>query len=426
MLTNTDFAFLKDKDLLLNIIREIHARGVVGEEDNIICLVIKIMLRFCSNAGFISSNVVVSDRSGSGKDWLVHCVCSVLLKSDDYHCFTHITEKVLAYYDMNWSGKVMHIKDPSFDLLNCSVFKTMAEGNSKSLVLSGDKSVKEIVIVGKPVMVVTSLNITIGDEALRRWDVCQLDTSENLTKVVVGFKLKSVKSIIADSDFVLALKNDFKCCSVVIPFSSSIASVLDFVLESRTLVGKLLDYIRASAVLHQFQRERDKDGNIVATWFDFEIGFFVFRHLNDVVGLPLSRDDLRLLDLLKYERDVAIGKCQSDLDRDYHEVDYSNSGGLYVRSIISNFPRSRKWIYGHLDNLKKLGLVVAELEVDNTTGREIEKYRVSERYFSLCKSNKIVFRSVAFNELKSLFELLDIDRDKLGLDSIFSDWLSRE
>lgn len=425
-MSKDNIALLKDKDLLLNIIREIHARGVVGEEDSIICLILKVMLRYCLNASSISSNVVVSDKSGSGKDWLVHSLCSVLLSPDDYECYTHITEKVLAYHQKDWSGKVMHIQDPSFELLNCGVFKTLAEGKSKALTLSSDKSVKEIVISGKPVMIVTSVNISLNDESVRRWDICHLDASEKLTKAVIVSKLSYVKLSNVDSAFVVALKTGFKPCSVVIPFSDSLTGILNFALESRTFINKLLDYIRASSVLFQHQRCHDKDGNVIASWFDFELGFFVFRHLNDIIGLPLSGDELKLLALLQGGHERISYNAQDNLDSEYDSSSSSSNGGLYARSIIASFPRSRKWVYGHLDKLKGLGLVDSIIVHDNMTFQDIERYSVSERYFSLCKSNKIVFRSESFEQIKSLFKFLDIERKKLDLDSIFSDWLSRK
>jgi len=402
-MSKDDLVFLKDKDLLLNIIREIQHFGVVGEEDSIICLIIKVMLRFVLNANPISGNLVLSDKSGSGKDNLVRCVCSVLLSSDDYRCYTHITEKVLAYYKIDWNRKVLHIKDPPIDLLNSSVFKTIAEGRSSALVLSLDRKAETVDVVGKPVMLVTSVEFNVGEEALRRWDTCQLDCSPELTKAIIRYDCDIVcRGVFIDAKFVSVLQSGFKSCSVVIPFMKRLRDVFGFNMEMRTLFGRLLDYIRASAVLHQFQRKRDVDGNVIADWFDYEIGLFVFKHLNSVVGLPLSKDDLLLLEML-----------------------HLSVNGLLVRDILSEFPKGKPWLYRHLDNLKVLRLVVVTFGFDDLSGREIARYFISEDYLFRYSSD-VVRHSEAFGDVKRFFERLDDNRRLLDLNMLFSKWLSKD
>ena len=100
---------LKDPLLLANIVKEVQKEGVVGEEDVIMSLIMKIMLRHVINADKTSSNLVVSDKSGGGKDFLVKAVCKVMLPEKDYFHRTGLSEKVFTYWksnekDFTWNG----------------------------------------------------------------------------------------------------------------------------------------------------------------------------------------------------------------------------------------------------------------------------------------------------------------------------------
>lgn len=88
---------LKKPDLLLRIIKEVQ-KNVVGEEESIMVIINKIALRLVTNAHATSSNILVSDKSGGGKDNLVKSVCRVMLKEDrNYFQRTSLSEKVLNY-----------------------------------------------------------------------------------------------------------------------------------------------------------------------------------------------------------------------------------------------------------------------------------------------------------------------------------------
>ena len=62
---------LKDKQLLLKIVEEIQKEGVVGEEVTLLVLINKIMLRLTDSVP-TSSNLIVSDETGGGKDYIVN------------------------------------------------------------------------------------------------------------------------------------------------------------------------------------------------------------------------------------------------------------------------------------------------------------------------------------------------------------------
>ena len=136
-----------DVDFLYNVVGSIHKLGVVGEDLPILCLLLKISLRLVKNSDPISSNLVVSDKSGSGKDFLVRNVCGFVLPKDCYEHYTRVSEKALNYYKINWDTRVLHLEDIEFNFLNSSVIKTMASNGSKVLVTNvGNKTAESIEI----------------------------------------------------------------------------------------------------------------------------------------------------------------------------------------------------------------------------------------------------------------------------------------
>jgi len=122
---------LKNPLLLLRMITERHKQGITGEEWSIMAIVLEIMLRLVPSAKPTSSNYVISNYNGSGKDWLVECICKTIPIEEDYIPRTTILEKVFRYWHTTkediesgwtWNGKVIHLKDPPGDIMN-SFFK---------------------------------------------------------------------------------------------------------------------------------------------------------------------------------------------------------------------------------------------------------------------------------------------------------------
>ncbi|MCK4332181.1 MAG: hypothetical protein KAV40_01225, partial [Thermoplasmatales archaeon] len=168
----------KDVDFLYSIVNAIHKLGVVGEDMSILALLLKISLRLVSNSDAISGNLVLSDLSGSGKDFLVKNVCRFVVPANCFKSFSRVSDKALNYYQINWDGKVLHLEDIDKDFLNCSVVKTMASSGSSLLVTDvANKSAVEVVIKGKPVLIATSFSAVVDEEGVRRWDYLRLDTT---------------------------------------------------------------------------------------------------------------------------------------------------------------------------------------------------------------------------------------------------------
>jgi hypothetical protein len=352
---------LKDPLLLVNIVKEVQSEGIVGEEDTILAIIMKIMLRNVKGADATSSNIVVSDKSGGGKDVLTELVCKVMLPKHDYFHRTGLTEKVFRYWNSNkkdftWNGKVIHLEDPEEDLIKSQGFRTMASGGSDTTVVDNMKAV-DLKVNGKPVIIVTSLNANIDMEGIRRWDTIRMDTGKMLTEKVIErgiLKKTGLIEDVEDKELREALHSIITPMTVSVPYGRKITKIFPNTIAMRTISRKFIDYIMASAVLHQYQRERDERGRIIATWDDYEYARFVFTKLTGMYGVPLNRAEETFMQVL-----IESGEP------------------LSIKEIAERFDHSSNWIYRHVrddDKFKETGLIHEISVWDERSNKDITKY----------------------------------------------------
>jgi hypothetical protein len=346
---------MKDPMLLVNLVREIQKEGVMAEEDTIMALIMKIMLRLVKDCTPTSSNVLLSDKSGGGKDHLTKCVCSVMLPKNTYFHRSRLSEKVFTYWKANdkswsWNGKVIHLEDPETEFLNSQAFKVRASGQTSDTIVENQKA-KDFLINGKPVIIVTSMDASINIEGVRRWDSCRLDTTDELTSDIIKRNMlieSGMLKIKIDKELRAAIQN-LAPVDVVIPYALAVAEALPSILTMRTQHHKLLDYIKASAILHQFQRKRDNNNRIIANMFDYEYARFCFHFFGNLRGVPLNVAEEQLLDVLLQE-----------------------GRPLDVKTILSRIDRGHTWLYDKIDRMKGLELIKELYLEEPVSGKEIK------------------------------------------------------
>ena len=352
---------MSDKALMKHIIDEVHKQGVVGEEDSITVLTLKIMLRLVKNANPTSSNILVSDKTGGGKDFLTSNVCKVLLE-EEKTCFhrTSISPMVLNYWqpkvngkEESWNGKVLYLEDPPEDSIKSQAFKVMASGGTKMTVLK-DQKLLDRKIEGKPVMIVTSMKTQIDVEGQRRWDAVRIDTSKQLSQNVVNNVIMNSTGVNSngtyDDTFRTYLRT-LRAFNVLIPWANELVKTFSNPrMVERTQVNKLLDYIKASAVLHQADRKTDAAGNLLANKEDYELARFAYIHLRNKEGNALNKQEEILLDYLRQQaKPVKLNQITNDLN------------GI-----------SKAWLYEHKDDMIEKGILATTTKFDAGVNREIE------------------------------------------------------
>jgi len=424
-ITKEEKKILEDSNLLLWIIKHTQTeKNLIGEEDTVLVLTNKLSLRLVKNVSATSGNFLVSDDTGGGKDVTTKAVCETLVPQSKLFHRTHLSEKALNYWDTNkqdgftWDKCVLYLEDPEEDLIKSQTFKVMSSGGNKTSVVK-DQTLIEQDIPGKPVIVVTSLKASIDEEGGRRWDSKRVDTSVILTKLIIKKKMlrsmgvgeKNVDTLVSDA------LHKLKPYEVIIPFADKLLEIFSVDnLVMRTQVDKIIDYIKSSAVLHQYQREKDEFGRVKATWFDYDYSRFVFLALKDIEGQPLNKAEEELIDILK-----SAGKP------------------LSIKEASENFSHTKQWIYNHIDNLKSKKLIREVLEENKEANKEIMKITYGNNFIDnenvLPKSlvlngfkqpvenqNKEGFNG--FNSFNNICERIDKKREKDGLLPLFKNILN--
>lgn len=353
---------MKKPDLLIQIIKEVQKEGLIGEEDTILAITLKIMLRLVKNATPTSSNVVISDRSGGGKDWLTKCICAVLLEKKDYFHRSRLSEKVFTYWnskkkDFTWDGKVIHLEDPDAEFLNSQAFKVRASGETEETIVK-DQTAIDVSVNGKPVIIVTSQEASLNIESVRRWDSCRLNTSEELTKSIMEINmLKEAGLLKIKKDE--ALREGLQKLNpkeVIIPYAIALSQVLPTTLGMRTAHHKFLDFIKASAVLHQYQRYKTEEGKIIANMFDYEVARFCFYKFGNIKGVPLNIAEEEVIDVLLQE-----------------------SRPMTLKEILPRISRGQSWLYEKVDRLKELDCIKELFITDDMNQKETKHLIVNEK-----------------------------------------------
>lgn len=318
-----------------------------------------------------------------------------------------------------WNGKVLYLEDPPDSTLKHQALKVLASGGNKiSTVVDG--KIQHIKVQGKPVILITSYQSNIDVEGMRRWDAVRLDTSEKLTKLCLDEILSDdEKQIESDLELRLGLKYRLERLDVVIPFKKYIGEKISNKLVMRTQIHKLLDFIRASAILHQYQRLKTDDGKLIATLDDYAIGSYIFN-------------------ILKCENATALNVTQEKLIETIKD-----QGDLTLPEICMMFSeRNKTWIYENVKTLTDLGLIkMSGNEYSESAHRNVSTYRVVDNYNSIgipkCSevfhsinerlpTGKNTSKWVGVPQFHKIAKEIDNERERSGLSKVFNglseDW----
>ena len=339
---------LQDPKLLDRIVDEIQDKKVVGERETIEAILIIVTCRKVKNLKPTSSNLLVNDESGLGKDHIVKAVLDFLPKEEVYHR-TKITPELLAYWhnskfepDWTWEGKILYLEDASNNIINSGVFKVFSSGGSKATVLIKQTPV-DIEVKGKPSMIVTSYEANPKHENLRRYPICFLDGSEDQTLNIMMRQSE-------EDELGITTKYDEKITEairklgrvkVVIPFAKKLPYFFPRNYFMRTHFKRFLDYIKSSACLHQYQREKDDNGNVIAIGTDYEIARKVLlKTTSNPSMIPLTR---------------ALKNCLEFFEK--HPNDW-----FAISDIETKFPVTDRTIQTWIKKLHKYNFLLVDTE----------------------------------------------------------------
>jgi hypothetical protein len=340
-------AILKNPNLFHGITVTELDKKIVGEVEARQTIYLNGQGRLVKNAKPASFNMMISDVSGVGKDYVIEKTLEIIPK-EQWIKKTRISENVLSYWhnakfepNWSWDGKIFYIEDISQKTLNCDVFKVFSSSGSSATVLINQVAV-EIEINGKPVQLITTAKAVPNEENLRRFPILYLDSGINQTKAVIKMRAEfAEKGVMPEyDDEVIEAQKYLKRVKVRVPFASIIAEYfcqkpeLDIIM--RTHFDRFLDYIKASCAFHQYQRKTDKEGYLLAEPLDYDIArIAILKTTSNPYMIPLTKDQKRILEII-------ANLPQTDLMQDGYSVGELEE---YVNFM------SDKWLRTQLDFL---------------------------------------------------------------------------
>ena len=368
------FKFITEEELDKKIVREYGTRKAI-----FLCAAGGRLVENCQIASY---NLLINDEAGTGKDYITGKTLEILPK-EVYIKKTRISPTVFTYWhnseyepEWTWDGKVFYTEDISESVLNSEVFKVMCSSGSEATIVIRQRAI-DIDIVGKPVMITTTATATPSPELTRRFEIVNLNESIDQTKEIMKRHCEyAMKGITPEynSEITLALSL-LERVKVKIPFADKLHSLFPArSLMMRTKFPRFLDFIKASTAFHQFKREKDDEGYLIAEGQDYDIATEVMKKLSSNKYLiSLTRNQRRIVEHL--DSMIKINP------------EYSESASK-IREQMSNFI-SLPAIQTNLSIMSGYGIFSVKLE-DGINGREIERFTINE---NIKDSDSIIFPS---------------------------------
>ncbi len=336
-------------------------------------------------------NILVSSESSAGKSFVCKKIKDIF-PQDLVEYRSKISAEAFTYWHVNdpewtWDGKICYLEDISQTVLDSATFKVMCSEGSVATVVRNQRAV-DLYVNGTPCMLVTTASTNPNTEVINRFQIAQLDESVEQTIEITKSQALQEEKKEYDPDVKRAL-TFLKRKNVLIPYAVLIHEFLknNYSFEDlrmRRDFVRLLDLIRCSCVLHQYQRQTNEKRQLIATEQDYEIAREI---INYITGTTLKG--------LTHKLKKAYEACLEE-------------GEFSALEIHSHHPfvSLTQW-YKYLDELLERNLLTKELKEQGgyeRDGKIIGAKRVS--YYKVV--GRRVLNLPKFNQLNQLMK--DIER----------------
>jgi hypothetical protein len=276
-------AMLCSADLSDQIVSDIAALGLVGEEDNALLIYLALLSRKSERP----LSVIVQSSSAAGKSTLADVVCS-LVPPEDTVSYSELTGQALYYLGSgDLAHKVLCVAEEEGAQKASYAIKLLVSAGRLAIASTGkDQETGRLVTrsyeVAGPVSVLMTTTDPVVDEELAS-RLVSLAVMESVTQTRAIHEAQraaySAEGLIAKSrrEQILSRHHNaqrlVEALPVVIPMASEL-SYCDATTRSRRDHDKYLSLIAASALLHQHQRARKTIGDdsqltyVEASWDD--------------------------------------------------------------------------------------------------------------------------------------------------------------
>lgn len=275
---------LKSTNLIELIIDDIQTVGIAGEQHNVLLLYLVGTSRLLSRP----VNLIVQGSSASGKSYLIERV-SELFPAETKIVASAMTPQALHHMSPGAlknkfvvAGERSRMENDDRAEATRALREMLSGGKLSKLMPSkqGGEIVTELIEQEGPIAFVESTTLTdIFNEDLNRCILTHTDESEAQTRLIITGTTDVSE---ADRERVVmrhhAIQRLIRPLRVTIPYQRDLAALMpcDRV-EARRLYPMLLAMIKASAMLHQYQREDIGGSTIEATADDYATAYELLR-----------------------------------------------------------------------------------------------------------------------------------------------------
>lgn len=344
-------AMVESPDLMEQIVRDISVAGVAGESD----LAKTLYLVGTSRLLAKPVSAIVHGSSSSGKSYVLETVNSLFPPEAKAEA-TQITPKALFHLppgslEHRWvvAGERSRNEGNRSAEATRALREMISSGKLRLLVPRKRDGVyvTEVIEQEGPIAYTESTTLTqCFAEDSNRMLILNTDEHTQQTQLVIEQlgKTYSNGNAKAEKDRVIAkhhaAQRMLKQHDVVVPFADRLASRFPVNrVEARRGFPQLMSMIQAMCLLHQFQRETDENGRLIATEADYRIA-------RDLLLKPLRR-------LLLQERvsDTAAGFLERLKQR--FQVDENFTATQAARGEVKQQRRVEQW----MEELREAGLI---------------------------------------------------------------------
>ncbi|HEX9641566.1 MAG TPA: CHC2 zinc finger domain-containing protein [Candidatus Krumholzibacteria bacterium] len=274
--------FLRRADLLDQAAREIDALGYVGEETNKRLLYLVAVSRKLEDP----LSAIVLSQSGAGKSGLTE-VIERLCPPEDVVLLTRLTPQSLYYTEPGFLDRKLVIVEERHGSIEADYSIRVLQSRKKLIAAApvkdpqtGNMRTKVFTVEARAAFIEATTASSVNHENATRCFELQMDETEEQTRRI------HERQRLLRTERGLALKHQAEAITrrhwhaqrlldplpVVIPFADRLSFPSSW-MRTRRDHARFLNLIEVSAFLHQHQREKSREGAIVASLADYEVAY---------------------------------------------------------------------------------------------------------------------------------------------------------
>ena len=275
-------AFLKREDLLDQAAKDIDALGYVGEETNKRLLYLVAVSRKLEDP----LSAIVLSQSGAGKSGLTE-VIERLCPPEDVVLFTRLTPQSLYYTEPGFLDRKLVIVEERQGSMEADYSIRVLQSRKKLIAAApvkdpqtGNMRTKVFTVEARAAFIEATTASSVNHENATRCFELLMDETEEQTRRIHerqrllrtgrGLELKRQASAITRRHW--NAQRLLEPLPVVIPFADRLSFPSSW-MRTRRDHARFLNLIEVVAFLHQHQRERSREGAIVASLPDYEAAY---------------------------------------------------------------------------------------------------------------------------------------------------------